>query len=119
MSKGHVVIAVQAKNVSEAAAAVIEGLGYEPVLVQNGNQAIAAVDQNAAKLVLADYLLPEKSGLGMASALRSQGNKVPVLIFTSSDHMDRDTVLRSGASDFLKKPFKSEVLEQAIRRFGL
>jgi DNA-binding response OmpR family regulator len=68
-----------------------------------GGQALAAVGYDAAVL---DLGLPDGDGLRLLTAIRSAGNRVPVLILTARDSLeDRVGGLDAGADDYLVKPF--------------
>lgn len=76
----------------------------------------------AYDLVLLDLRLPDGSGLGFLRALRSGGNKTPVIILTAHDQIsDRIEGLDNGADDYLVKPFNLGELSARIsavtRRF--
>jgi len=74
----------------------------------DGNAALAADDFDA--LVL-DLMLPDGSGLDLLAALRSRGDRTPVLLLTALDEVaDRIRGLDAGAGDYLGKPFDLEEL---------
>lgn len=82
----------------------------------------ALADVSYAALIL-DLGLPDGDGLSLLREIRHQRNPVPVLVLTSRDGLqDRVTGLRSGADDYLVKPFALEELvarlEAILRRPG-
>jgi two-component system chemotaxis response regulator CheY len=83
--------------------------GYDQVTfveASNGAEALKAVHDLAPALVLADWSMPEMSGIELLRALRAEGNAVKLGFVTSeSDPAMRDLALRSGASFMLTKPF--------------
>ena len=71
--------------------------------------------------IILDLGLPKLDGLSILQRWRSSGNEVPVLILTSRDTWrEKVTGLRTGADDYLAKPFEFEELlarlEALIRR---
>jgi len=68
-------------------------------------------------LVILDRMLPGVvDGLEICTALREQGNHVPVLMLTAKDQIqDRVSGLNSGADDYLVKPFAFEELLARVR----
>ena len=66
-------------------------------------------------VILLDLSLPDKSGKYVCESLRGAGNNTPLLILTGIDSVDsRVSLLRSGADDYLTKPFNSEELKARI-----
>lgn len=62
-------------------------------------------------LVVLDVSLPGMSGLQACQKLRSEGDRVPIIILTArSEEIDRVLGLEMGADDFLGKPFSAREL---------
>ena len=110
-----IVVADGRKHVLEKATEILVANGFEVVTVENGNQAKEQALGAKADLILADYLMPEKSGLGMVFDLRQSGNKTPVLIMSESTLLNNDLIIKSGGNGFVKKPLESEALLNSIR----
>ncbi len=67
-------------------------------------------------MILLDIVLPKKNGFQVASELRREGRKTPILMLTSRDAKE-DVVrgLDAGADDYLAKPFQFDELLARIR----
>jgi len=62
-------------------------------------------------LIILDVMLPGKDGFQVCRDLRDEGITTPILMLTARDtNLDTVTGLRSGADDYLGKPFDSHVL---------
>jgi two-component system response regulator MprA len=104
-------------------AAVGRRLGFEGFVVDLAASGPEALDLATAKspdLVILDVMLPGMDGLEVARQLR-QVSAVPILMLTARDAIaDRVAGLRSGADDYLVKPFAFEELlariEALLRR---
>jgi DNA-binding response OmpR family regulator len=86
----------------------------------DGHQALSDIHYDAAIL---DLGLPDGDGLALLAAIRSGGNKLPILVLTAKDTVeDRVNGLDTGADDYLVKPFAmSELIARAkalLRRPG-
>jgi len=97
--------------------------GFQVELVASGQAALEAVAARRPDLVILDVMLPELDGLEVARRLRLRGD-VPILMLTARDGIaDRVAGLRSGADDYLVKPFAFEELlariEALLRRTRL
>ena len=84
--------------------------------VENGHDALHALDTQYYDVLLLDLGLPRKSGLDVLTSLRARGNAVPVLIITARDALeDRIGGLDAGADDYLVKPFEMAELMARMR----
>jgi len=97
--------------------------GYEVSVAKDG---VAGFDLAATEqfdLILLDLMLPGQSGLTVCQKLRKSGSSVPILMLTARRQtMDKVVGLRTGADDYLTKPFKmAELLARVdalLRRAG-
>lgn len=72
-------------------------------------------DGGVAGVVL-DWMLPDRSGLELCRAMRSQSDPTPVLMLTArGDVEDRVAGLDAGADDYLKKPFAAAELKARVK----
>lgn len=92
--------------------------GYEGVAfveAANGAEALKTIRGQAPTLVLADWNMPEMTGIELLHALRAEGNQVKVGFVTSeSDPVMRDLAFQSGASFMLTKPFTPEAFKAVL-----
>ena len=108
----------------EVARQIMEALEQEFFVVDiasDGEQGWFLGDTESYDTVILDLGLPKLDGLSLLQKWRDNGNRVPVLILTSRDTWrQKVTGLRTGADDYLSKPFKLEEVmarvEALIRR---
>lgn len=80
-------------------------------LVANGEEGESLAASDTFDIVILDMRLPGKSGMEVLRALRSRGFEKPVLVLTAQDAVDAKVqTLRSGADDYVTKPFAFEEL---------
>ena len=94
--------------------------GFQVDLAASGAEALALFAKSVPDLVILDVMLPEMDGMEIARQLRLT-SQVPILMLTARDAIaDRVAGLRSGADDYLVKPFAFEELlariEALLRR---
>lgn len=90
--------------------ALLMSNGYNVILAGDGASALKLYDTYNPDLVILDLGLPEISGWDVLSALRDRSD-VPVLILTArGDLTPRVHALRSGADDYVVKPFANTEL---------
>lgn len=84
--------------------------------VRDGEMALTAASSQAYDLILLDLGLPRLDGLDVLRALRSQRNRVPVLVATARDAIaQRVQGLDAGADDYVVKPYDMDELLARIR----
>ena len=90
--------------------------GYETVPAATGEAALAEAAAAAPDAIVLDIGLPDIDGLEVCRRLRSDGNRVPVLMLTARDAVaDRIDGLDAGADDYLVKPFDVGELRARLR----
>ena len=100
---------------SEALAYVLGKEGFEVVVADTGDGAIAIFDRVGADLVLLDLMLPGLSGTEVCKQLRSRSN-VPIIMLTAKDtEVDKVVGLELGADDYVTKPYSKAELVARIR----
>lgn len=99
------------ESLRETLAMNLEGEGYEVVAAASGMEALQCFRGQQFHLVILDVMLPGMSGMEVCSAMRLDDQDLPILMLTARDAPeDRIEGLRTGASDYLGKPFHLEEL---------
>jgi DNA-binding response OmpR family regulator len=117
----NVLLVEDDEMIGESIQIVLEGEGMATDWVKDALQAEAALAERRYDALLLDLGLPNKDGIDVLRSLRAQGNAIPVLVMTARDTVaERVHGLRSGADDYLVKPFDIEELiarlEALLRR---
>ena len=93
--------------------------GYEPLLAETGEQAVAMLSGPGAQrvdCVVLDLVMPDLDGLGVLARLRENGINLPVIVQTAHGGIDNViSAMRAGAMDFVVKPVGAERLQVSIR----
>ena len=97
--------------------------GHNVDVASDGMEGMYLATEQKYDVLIVDRMLPKLDGLALIQALRSSGNKTPVLVLSSLAKVEeRIKGLRSGGDDYLVKPFAfSELLariETLTRRGG-
>jgi DNA-binding response OmpR family regulator len=97
--------------------------GYEADVLSTVEEATSVLQTTFYAALILDLGLPDGDGLALLREIRHQHNPIPVLVLTARGGVhDRVLGLRSGADDYLVKPFALEELvarlEAQLRRPG-
>jgi DNA-binding response OmpR family regulator len=85
---------------------VLEAEGMSAGLALDGRQAAVLARGGRFDLLLMNVTLPAKDALSVVRELRQDGLMVPVVMLAAEDDLEQKvTALRSGADDYLARPF--------------
>ncbi|MCU7555484.1 response regulator transcription factor [Alteromonas sp. ASW11-19] len=85
--------------------------GHDCDVYNDGKAGLQAATDSVYDLVILDIMLPNVDGLSILEAMRNENVATPVLLLSAkSDVDDKVRGLRSGANDYLTKPFAFEEL---------
>ncbi len=110
-------------ELAELLAKGLRTAGYEIDVLSTVEEATAVLSTTFYAALILDLGLPDGDGLALLRAIRQRNYPIPVLVLTAPGGLqDRVNGLRSGADDFLVKPFALEELiarlEAELRRPG-
>ncbi len=89
----------------------LQNNGYEVVHCPDGESAWQQFTKKSFDICLLDVVLPKKDGMTLAHDIRKQNQRIPILLLTSKS-MDDDKIagFKSGADDYITKPFNMQEL---------
>ncbi len=99
-------------------ASILEKLGYEVLVTENGHDAWLAYEQEKSSLIITDWMMPALSGLDLCRRIRAHHNSTYTYIILLTALGGRDYYLEgmdAGADDFMTKPFDKEKLASRLR----
>ena len=102
-----------------------EGLsdfGYQVDSAENYKDAEYFIDIRNYDLVLTDWVLPDGDGIELCKIVKNRSSRTAVVVLSARDDKDSEIeALKSGADDYIKKPFDFDILLARIEarlRFG-
>lgn len=98
-------------------ASVVSVLGYTPVVVQSGQEALDEVSKGVPDLAILDYMMPDLNGVQVCQTIKREHPQdfVPVLMLTARDTVrDKVSALADGVDDYITKPFNYEELQARV-----
>ncbi len=96
---------------------MLETIGYQVDVVNNGAEAVEAVRRGSYAAVLMDCQMPVMDGYEASAAIRSaeEGERIPIIALTANAmEGDAGRCLEAGMDDHLPKPVRMEELQQAL-----
>jgi len=99
-------------------ARLLRDLGHEPVVVQDGAEALSLIQRQPFDLVLTDVKMPGLNGFELHQAIRQRMPDLGArVVFVTGDTMSAATQARIAQSGnpFIAKPFSLEQLEHLVR----
>jgi two-component system response regulator MprA len=90
--------------------------GHRVTAVADGAAALEVVHEGLVDLLVLDLMMPTIDGLTVCRILRSEGDRIPILMLTArTETSDRVAGLDAGADDYLPKPFDPDELLARVR----
>lgn len=104
--RASILVAETDRGVAAALGRGLAAQGLSAEVVLNGREAAALARAGRFDLLLMNVSLPAKDALSIVRELREDGLTVPVVLLAAEDNLqEKVTALRSGADDYLARPF--------------
>lgn len=116
MAKEKILLVEDDVNFGFVLKSYLEMNNYDVLLVNDGKDAVKSFNQGDFTLCVLDVMLPNVDGFTIAKEIRKTNKKIPI-IFLTAKSLKEDVLegFKSGADDYLTKPFDSEVLLLKIK----
>ncbi len=123
-SRGNRILLAEDNAINRKVALNLLGkLGYSADVAEDGEEAVTALETGDYDLVLMDCLMPKMDGLAATAVIRDpasqvRNHNVPIIAVTANvlDN-DREQCLKAGMNDYIPKPLKKDVLNNALTRW--
>ena len=102
--------------IREATESLIRSVGFRAAVFASAEDFLRSSQLQDIACVIVDVRMPGMSGLELQRQLATAHYAIPIIFITAhGDAEARAQALRAGAVDFLDKPFRDEVLLQAVQ----
>ncbi|MFO1281088.1 MAG: PAS domain S-box protein [Burkholderiales bacterium] len=104
----------------QVAIGVLSKLGYEPVVVGNGREAVDQVLARPFDVVFMDLQMPEMDGLEAVRRIRGARVRQPRIVAMTANALqqDRESCLQAGMDDYVAKPVQPIQIQQLLGQWG-
>ena len=90
---------------------------YQVLTAKNGKQALKVINKEELDIVVSDVMMPVMDGIELTRLVKSDKNyaQLPIILLTAKTrNEDRNLALRTGADDYITKPFSLNDLELRV-----
>jgi DNA-binding response OmpR family regulator len=117
----RILLVEDSERLQRSVGTALRRAGYAVDVTGDGEEGLWYATSHEYDVIVLDLMLPRLDGLSLLARLREGGRDTHVLVLTAKDTVeDRVTGLRSGADDYLVKPFALDELlariEALVRR---
>ena len=114
--QARILIAEDDQGVRTSLTRALTFQNYNVIAVNDGAQALEAIDAQLPDLVILDVSMPHVDGLTACRMIREKHRSLPILMLTARHEVsDRVAGLDAGADDYVVKPFALEELSARVR----
>jgi DNA-binding response OmpR family regulator len=115
--KGRILLVEDEANFGQVLKSYLELSDYRVDLATDGDVGYSRFKSSEFDLCILDVMMPKRDGFSLAEDIRKIDRRVPLIFLTArGEKEDQIKGYRSGADDYLTKPFDSEVLLLKIER---
>jgi two-component system, OmpR family, response regulator VanR len=120
--KNEVILIVDdEKEIRDLIDIYLKGEGYNTIKAENGEEALAVLENNKVDLIVLDIMMPKINGIEACLRIREEKEMPIIMLSAKSEDIDKILGLNAGADDYLTKPFNPLELvarvKSQIRRY--
>ena len=108
--------------IRKVARRILEGLDFQIVEAENGEEAIESCRRQLPEAILLDWNMPKMDGYDFLRLLRRlPGGDKPKVVFctTENDVAHIARAMHAGANEYIMKPFDKDIVEAKFQEVGL
>jgi FixJ family two-component response regulator len=103
------------ESIRDALQLLLESTGCRCIAFASAEHFLVSSDLSATACLILDVRMPGIDGIELQRRLRAAGYRIPTIVLTAhADDAARARALRAGAVAFLPKPFKANILLEAV-----
>lgn len=110
-----IIVVEDDKEIGELLMDFLVAEGYDTYLASTGEEALEIYEDEGAKLILLDIMLPGMDGLAVLGSIREMGNAPVIIVSAKNAKEDKLDGLNLGADDYVEKPYDIDILLAKIK----
>ncbi len=94
--------------------------GFDVRVAEDGEAALAAVEERVPDLILLDVMMPKRDGFDVCQTIRANPawKNVRIIMLTAKGReVEREKGMALGADDYITKPFSTREVVERVRQF--
>lgn len=100
-----VLVAEDDRNIRTLMTSLLKQEGYHTLEVDNGVDALLALEENSVDLLVVDIMMPKLDGYQVVTAIRKDNLQLPIIMVTAKETAeDKKNGFLTGVDDYLVKP---------------
>ena len=116
-SKNRVLVVDDDEDMRAALSEALARLGLSTETATDGEDGLRKVEADRFDLVISDIKMPNMGGIELLAKIKEVSPELPVIMMTAYGSVETSVeAIRAGASDYILKPFSSDILENSISR---
>jgi len=117
MKTANILIVDDEKVIQDSCSQILKKEGYKVKVASDGKEALRMFKEELFHIVILDIKLPGMDGIEVLSKIKEESPETPVIIMTGFASIESAVdALKSGAFDYLSKPFTPEELRISVRK---
>ena len=114
-NKPKILIVDDEENICELVRLYIEKEGFDAIIANDGQEAVAKFNKEKPDLILLDIMLPIKDGWQVCREIRKFSDKPIIMLTAKGETFDKVLGLELGADDYVTKPFDTKEVVARIK----
>ncbi len=116
-AKHQILVVDDEANLRRVLAAQLGRDGYEVHTAEDGEAGLAFINEHHVDLVITDLRMPKLGGMDLLRVVQREAPAIPVVILTAHGTVDNAVeALKTGAFDYITKPFDQEEVRTIVRK---
>ena len=110
------------KVIRKFARGIVEEIGFEVIEAVDGNDALNQCNNKMPDVILLDWNMPVKDGLGFLTDFKSKFAEAPtkIIFCTTENELGKiKKAMSAGADEYIMKPFDIDILRGKFAQVGL
>lgn len=105
------------RDLREGIVEILEGNNFSVIGCESAEAALQKIRIEAPRLIIVDNMMPGMGGMAFLPLVKNEYPQIKVIMITAFSTVDNAVAaMKSGADDYLAKPFKRDELLVAVRR---
>jgi len=117
VSNSRILVIDDEKRMCDSIKVLLSNIGYEVDTAENGRTGIEKLKSQQYDLVITDLMMPELDGFAVMKYIKENCQNTLVIVITGYASVESAVrAIRSGAYDYILKPFDFEIIKISVER---